>query len=156
MIKILEKIEEKYKSSLKEKNQTKIKTYRLIKSAIKDKDISLRSENDKIITDEDIFKILQSLIKQRKESFEMYSKGGRKNLAEIEMEEIKIIKALLPEQFNPDETKTLITQIIKEVKVESIKDMGKVMATLKTKYSGKIDMSLAGQLAKQIINEKNS
>ncbi|PPR42045.1 MAG: hypothetical protein CFH22_00114 [Alphaproteobacteria bacterium MarineAlpha5_Bin12] len=155
MIKILEKIEEKYKSSLKEKNQTKIKTYRLIKSAIKDKDISLRSENDKIITDEDIFKILQSLIKQRKESFEMYSKGGRKNLAEIEMEEIKIIKALLPEQFNPDETKTLITQIIKEVKVESIKDMGKVMATLKTKYSGKIDMSLAGQLAKQIINEKN-
>ena len=102
MIKILEKIEEKYKSSLKEKNQTKIKTYRLIKSAIKDKDISLRSENDKIITDEDIFKILQSLIKQRKESFEMYSKGGRKNLAEIEMEEIKIIKALLPEQFNPD------------------------------------------------------
>ena len=85
----------------------------------------------------------------------MYSKGGRKNLAEIEMEEIKIIKALLPEQFNPDETKTLITQIIKEVKVESIKDMGKVMATLKTKYSGKIDMSLAGQLAKQIINEKN-
>ena len=155
MIKILEKIEEKYKSSLKEKNQTKIKTYRLIKSAIKDKDISLRSENDKIITDEDIFKILQSLIKQRKESFEMYSKGGRKNLADIEMEEIKIIKALLPEQFNPDETKTLITQIIKEVKVESIKDMGKVMATLKTKYSGKIDMSLAGQLAKQIINEKN-
>ena len=155
MIKILEKIEEKYKSSLKEKNQTKIKTYRLIKSAIKDKDISLRSENDKIITDEDIFKILQSLIKQRKESFEMYSKGGRENLAEIEMEEIKIIKALLPEQFNPDETKTLITQIIKEVKVESIKDMGKVMATLKTKYSGKIDMSLAGQLAKQIINEKN-
>ena len=155
MIKILEKIEEKYKSSLKEKNQTKIKTYRLIKSAIKDKDISLRSENDKIITDEDIFKILQSLIKQRKESFEMYSKGGRKNLAEIEMEEIKIIKDLLPEQFNPDETKTLITQIIKEVKVESIKDMGKVMATLKTKYSGKIDMSLAGQLAKQIINEKN-
>ncbi|MBG77006.1 MAG: glutamyl-tRNA amidotransferase [Pelagibacteraceae bacterium] len=155
MIKILEKIEEKYKSSLKEKNQTKIKTYRLIKSAIKDKDISLRSENDKIITDEDIFKILQSLIKQRKESFEMYSKGGRKNLAEIEMEEIKIIKALLPEQFNPDETKTLITQIIKEVKVESIKDMGKVMATLKTKYSGKIDMSLAGQLAKQIIQEKN-
>ena len=155
MIKILEKIEEKYKSSLKEKNQTKIKTYRLIKSAIKDKDISLRSENDKIITDEDIFKILQSLIKQRKESFEMYSKGGRKNLAEIEMEEIKIIKALLPEQFNPDETKTLITQIIKEVKVESIKDMGKVMATLKTKYSGKVDMSLAGQLAKQIINEKN-
>ena len=155
MIKILEKIEEKYKSSLKEKDQTKIKTYRLIKSAIKDKDISLRSENDKIITDEDIFKILQSLIKQRKESFEMYSKGGRKNLAEIEMEEIKIIKALLPEQFNPDETKTLITQIIKEVKVESIKDMGKVMATLKTKYSGKIDMSLAGQLAKQIIQEKN-
>ena len=155
MIKILEKIEEKYKSSLKEKNQTKIKTYRLIKSAIKDKDISLRSENDKIITDEDIFKILQSLIKQRKESFEMYSKGGRKNLAEIEMEEIKIIKTLLPEQFNPDETKTLITQIIKEVKVESIKDMGKVMATLKTKYSGKIDMSLAGQLAKQIIQEKN-
>ncbi|MBH90901.1 MAG: glutamyl-tRNA amidotransferase [Candidatus Marinimicrobia bacterium] len=155
MIKILEKIEEKYKSSLKEKNQTKIKTYRLIKSAINDKDISLRSENDKIITDEDIFKILQSLIKQRKESFEMYSKGGRKNLAEIEMEEIKIIKALLPEQFNPDETKTLITQIIKEVKVESIKDMGKVMATLKTKYSGKIDMSLAGQLAKQIIQEKN-
>ena len=155
MIKILEKIEEKYKSSLKEKNQTKIKTYRLIKSAIKDKDISLRSENDKIITDEDIFKILQSLIKQRKESFEMYSKGGRKNLAEIEMEEIKIIKALLPEQFNPDETKTLNTQLIKEVKVESIKDKGKVMATLKTKYSGKIDMSLAGQLAKQIINEKN-
>ncbi len=155
MIKLLEIIEEKYKSSLKEKNETKIKTYRLIKSAIKDKNISLRSQNNKIITEDDILKILQSLIKQRKESFEMYSKGGRKNLAEIEMEEIEIIKSLLPEQLSSDETKKIIIQIIREEKIESIKDMGKVMAILKSKYSGKVDMSLAGKLAKQIIQEMN-
>ena len=156
MSKLRTKIEDSYITSLKEKNDIKIKTYRLIKSAIKDKDIALRTVDDKTgLSDNDILKLLQSLIKQRKESFEMYKKGGRDNLAQGELEEIDIIKTLLPKQMNQEEIKVLIGNIIKNENIKSVKDMGKIMSILKSKYSGQVDMSVAGKLAKEIIQTNN-
>ena len=91
MSEIREIIENNYKAALKERSEIKIKTYRLIKSAIKDKDISLRTGDKKQeFSDDDIMKLLQTLIKQRNESYEMYKKGGRENLASIELEEINM------------------------------------------------------------------
>ncbi len=146
-------IEEKYKTALKEKNEIKIKTLRLIKSAIKDKDIAERSANNKDkLTDEKILLLLQSLIKQRNESVEMYKKGGREKLAESELKEISYIKEFLPVQLGEVETKEIINKIIKNENVQNIKDMGKLMAKIKSDYSGKIDMSVAGRLAKEILN----
>ena len=146
-------IEEKYKTALKEKNEIKIKTLRLIKSAIKDKDIAERSaDNNDKLTDEKILLLLQSLIKQRNESVEMYKKGGREKLAEGELKEISYIKEFLPAQLSEIETKEIINNIIKNENVQNIKDMGKLMAKIKSDYSGKIDMSVAGRLAKEILN----
>ena len=155
MIELLLNIEEKYKQALINKETTEIRTLRLIKSAIKDKEISQRTEKNKDKLDEQaIISILQSLIKQRNESIELYKKGNRINLVEEEMKEIEIIKFFLPKQLNLDETKEVISNIIKDNSFNSIKDMGQIMKILKNKYSGKIDFSEAGKVAKDLINSK--
>ena len=152
MSELREKIEESYKLALKKKNEISIRTFRLIKSAIKDKDISLRTAVSKeVLGDDGILKLLQSLIKQRNESYDMYKKGGRDLLAEGELSEIEIIKTLLPVQMNEKELLALIKTIVKEENVESIKDMGKIILILRSKYSGQVDMSIAGKMAKDII-----
>ena len=146
------KIEEKYKNALKIKDDNSVKTLRLIKSAIKDKDISMRTEKNKEgLGEEGIFSLLQNLIKQRNESIEMYKKGNRENLAEIELKEIEVIKSLLPNQINSEELKSLIENTIKNENIQSIKDMGKLMKKLKSDHAGKIDMTVAGKLAKELI-----
>ena len=152
MSELREKIEESYKLALKKKNEISIRTFRLIKSAIKDKDISLRTAVSKeVLGDDGILKLLQSLIKQRNESYDMYKKGNRDLLAEGELSEIEIIKTLLPEQMNEKELLVLIKTIVKEENVESMKDMGKIILVLRSKYSGQVDMSIAGKMAKDII-----
>tara|TARA_B110000014_G_C20084124_1_gene566838 strand:+ start:164 stop:631 length:468 start_codon:yes stop_codon:yes gene_type:complete len=154
MSKLRENIEENYKSALKQKNEVSIRTFRLIKSAIKDKDISLRTKDFKEqLGDDGIIKLLQSLIKQRNESFDMYKKGGRDLLAKNELNEIEIIKTLLPTQIGEKELIELIETIIKQENVESVQDMGKIISILRSKYSGKVDMSIAGKLAKDIIQK---
>ena len=152
MSKLMDKIEEEYNKSLKEKNTIKTRTLRLVKSAIKDKEIELRSTDKSLkISEEDILKLFQNLIKKRNESVEMYNKGGRKNLAEEELEEINVIKFFLPIQLSEEKTKVVIEEIKKSENLSSIKDMGKLMNILKSKYSGQIDSSLAAKLAKDIL-----
>ena len=142
-------IEEKYKSAIKLKNMKEIGTLRLIKSAIKDKDIASRSnENKDGINEAEILSLLQNLVKQRKDSIESFKTASRDDLIAIEEEEIKIISSFLPEQINESETEKLILKIISEKKLESLKDMGKLMNELKTSHSGSIDMGLAGKIAK--------
>ena len=154
MIKLRLDIENKYKNVLKEKKDIEIKTLRLIKSAIKDKEIALRSkENKGELSEESIAEILQGMIKRRKESIEMFLKGGREQLVDLEKQEIEIIKSFLPKQLTEEETKEVIKNIIKENNFNSIKDMGKIMHELKSKYFGKIDLSLAGKLSKEILNQ---
>tara|TARA_B100001778_G_C18153659_1_gene434915 strand:- start:105 stop:560 length:456 start_codon:yes stop_codon:yes gene_type:complete len=149
---LIDKIDDKYKISIKEKDSNSINTLRLIKSAIKDKQISIRGKQD-TLTEGDILSLLQSLIKQRKDSIEAFNKANRKDLIEKEEAEIKIIENFLPSQKNESETKEIIENIIKENNFISIKDMGKVMNIIKSDYIGQIDMGLAGKIAKSSFDK---
>ena len=143
------KIEENYKNAIKNKNNNEINTLRLIKSAIKDKDIETRAKNkEEGISESEIMSLLQSLIKQRKDSIDSFKQASRDDLIEIEQSEINIISEFLPKQKDQEETKIIIEKIINEKNYETIKDMGKLMGDLKTKYSGSVDMALAGKIAK--------
>ena len=146
---IREDIEKKYKQSLKERNVNLTNTIRLIKSAIKNKDIAARSlETKEEIKDQEILSLLQNLIKQRKDSIEAFNIADRQDLVEKEQSEIQIINLFLPQQKNEKETENIINQLIQEQNLNSLKDMGKLMSFLKKDYSGEIDMGLAGKIAK--------
>ena len=150
-----EKIETDYKSALKSKDKNKISTYRLILSGIKDLDINNRSGPEKKDTDEnDIKKLLKKMIKQRTESIEVYKKGNRNDLLEIEQGEVNILSEYLPQQLGEEETKKLCTEIIEKTGASSIKDMGKVMGELKKNHSDSIDFSKAGAIIKEILNNQ--
>ena len=149
---LIEKIDEKYKISIKEKDSNSINTLRLIKSAIKDKQISLRVKNVNL-NDVDILALLQSLIKQRKDSIEAFTKANRTDLIEKEQAEINIIKNFLPEQKNENETIDIINKIILKNNFSSIKDMGNLMKIIKSEYQGEIDMGIAGKIAKSSLNK---
>ncbi len=145
-----DKIESHYNNSIKEKDSNSINTLRLIKSAIKDKEISVRGKKD-TLTDSDILSLLQSLVKQRKDSIEAFEKANRNDLIENELNEIKVIEMFLPKQMDEDETKMTIKSIIQENNFKSLKDMGSIMKIIKEKYAGKIDMGLVGKIAKSLL-----
>ena len=149
-----DKIETDYKNSLKTKDKAKISTYRLILSGIKDLDIINRSGPNKKDTDEeDIKKLLKKMIKQRNESIELYKNNNRKDLLEIEQNEIEVLSEYLPKQLSEDETKKICSEIAEKLGASSIKDMGKVMGELKKKHSDSIDFSKAGSILKEILNK---
>ena len=143
------KIDEDYKQSIKNKDQQKIDTLRLIRSAIKDKDISSRtSENKEGINDSEILSLLLNLIKQRNDSIEQFQKAKRDDLIKNEQSEIEIIKDYLPQQKTQEETEKIINEIISSNNLLSIKDMGKLMSIIKNDYAGEVDMGLVGKIAK--------
>jgi len=148
------KIDEDYKQSIKNKDQQKIDTLRLVRSSIKDKDISSRtSENKELINDAEILSLLINLIKQRKDSIEQFQKASRDDLIKNEESEIEIIKEYLPQQKTQEETEKIINEIITGNKLESIKDMGKLMSIIKNDYAGEVDMGLVGKIAKsKLVN----
>ena len=148
------KIDEDYKQSIKNKDQQKIDTLRLIRSAIKDKDISSRtSENKEGINDSEILSLLLNLIKQRNDSIEQFQKAKRDDLIKNEKSEIEVIKYYLPQQKNQEETERIINEIISSNNLKSIKDMGKLMSIIKNDYAGEVDMGLVGKIAKsKLIN----
>ena len=142
-------IEEDYKLSIKKKNPDKTNTLRLIKSAIKDKDISSRSESTKeVISDNEILSLMLSLIKQRKDSIEQFQKANRDDLIKNEQSEIKVINIYLPKQKSEEETEDIVNDLIKKNNMETIKDMGKLMGLVKNDYAGEVDMGLVGKIAK--------
>ena len=146
---IREDIERKYKQSLKERKINLTNTIRLIKSAIKNKDIAARSlETKEEIKDQEILSLLQNLIKQRKDSIEAFKIADRQDLIEKEQSEIQIINLFLPQQKNDKEIENIINQLIQEQNLNSLKDMGKLMSCLNKDHSGEIDMRLAGKIAK--------
>ena len=148
------KIDEDYKQSIKNKDQERVNTLRLIRSAIKDKDISFRtSENKEGINDAEILSLLINLIKQRKDSIEQFQKAKRDDLIKNEQSEIEIINEYLPQQKTQEETEKIINEIITTNNLESIKDMGKLMSIIKNDYSGEVDMGLVGKIAKsKLVN----
>ena len=147
---LFDKIDEKYKISIKEKDNNSINTLRLIKSSIKDKEIALRSKQEKLL-DKDILSLLQNMIKQRKDSIEAFAKANRNDLIEKEKNEVLVIEKFLPQQLSEGETKKIIAKIIQENNLSSLKDMGKLMSIIKTNYLGQIDMGVAGKIAKSSL-----
>tara|TARA_Y100001935_G_scaffold249891_1_gene249173 strand:- start:376 stop:831 length:456 start_codon:yes stop_codon:yes gene_type:complete len=147
-----EKIDNQYKNSIKEKDTNSVNTLRLIKSAIKDKEISLRGKKDNL-DNEDILNLLQSLIKQRKDSIESFEKANRPDLIDKEKSEINVIELFLPKQLDENTTRDIIKKIVEDKKLNSLKDMGSLMNILKTNYVGQIDMGLAGKIAKLVLGK---
>ena len=149
-----ETIETEYKNALKSKDKTKISTYRLILSSIKDLDIANRSgPNKKETDDEDIKKLFKKMVKQRAESIEIYKKNNRTDLLEVEQNEYDILTGFLPKQLSEEDTKKICEDLISKIGATSIKDMGKVMGELKKKYPDEIDFAKAGGLLRQLLNK---
>ena len=149
-----EKINQQFNAALKNKDKILVSTLRLIMAAIKDKDIANRSGEKKGESkDQEIIKVLQKMKKQRKDSADLYKKGGRAELLKVEEEEIKIIDTFLPKQLSEEETKKVCKEIIESLGASSIKDMGKIMGSLKQKYSDSIDFSKANIIIKGLLNQ---
>tara|TARA_B100001123_G_scaffold421736_1_gene529698 strand:+ start:653 stop:1111 length:459 start_codon:yes stop_codon:yes gene_type:complete len=147
------KINLDYNEALKAKDRSKISTYRLILSGIKDLDISNRSGPDKKETqDDDIKKLLKKMIKQRAESIEIYKKNNREDLLKVEEDEVEVLSSYLPKQLNDEEIKNICLDIKNKVGAESIKDMGKIMGELKKNYSDNLDFSKAGKILKDLLS----
>ena len=149
-----EKINEQFNTALKSKDKTLVSTFRLILSAIKERDIANRTgEKKEVVKDSEIVKILRKMKKQRKESGDLYKKGGRQELFEVEQSEIKIIDTFLPKQLDEEETKKVCKEIIESVGATSIKDMGKIMGSLKKKYADSIDFSKVNVIVKGLLSQ---
>ena len=147
------KINEQFNAALKSKNKTFISTFRLILAAIKERDIANRTGGKKEeIKDPEIIKVLRKMKKQRQESADLYKKGERQELSEIEESEIKIIDTFLPKQLGEEETRKICKEIIKSVGASSIKDMGKIMGSLKQKYPDSIDFSKVNLIVKGLLS----
>ncbi len=144
-------IEEKLNQALKSKDKKTYPTLRLIVSAIKDAEIANRTKGKKDISDSDITAILKKMVKQRNESCEVYKKAGRTELLENETTEIEIINLFLPKQLSAEETKKICEETIKSLGASSMKDMGKVMGALKSKYADTIDFSKVSIIIKELL-----
>ncbi|MGH1456881.1 MAG: GatB/YqeY domain-containing protein [Alphaproteobacteria bacterium] len=137
------------KEALKNKDKIAMSTIRLMMAALKDRDITAREKGDSDgIGDAEILQMLQSMIKQRQDSSKIYSEAGRDDLAEREEIEIDVIRGFMPKQLSEEEVGAIIDEKIAALKIESIKDMGKIMGVLKSEYAGQIDMGKAGGLVK--------
>jgi len=148
------KINQQFNAALKSKNKTLVSTFRLILAAIKERDIANRTGGKKEeVKDPEIIKVLRKMKKQRQESADLYKKGGRQELLEVEEMEIKIIDTFLPKQLGEDETRKICKEIIESMGASSIKDVGKIMGSLKQKYSDSIDFSKANVIVKGLLSQ---
>jgi len=144
-----DRLSETLKRALKAKESRTVATVRLILAALKDRDIAVRSKgNQDGIDEESILSLLQSMIKQRRDSIKLYEKGGRLELAQQEAQEIDVIETFLPEQLSDGDLADAVSTAIAEVEATTLKDMGKTMAALKSKYAGQMDFSKASALVK--------
>ena len=147
------KIDEKYISAFKLNKTEEVNTLRLVRNAIKNKDIDSRSTiNTEPINDTQILSVLQNMVKQRRDSIESFKVASRNDLIEKEKKEIEIINQFLPKQLIRDEIKTIIEKFSFDNKISSIKDMGKIMEHLKSNHSGSIDIRIAAKIAKELLN----
>ncbi len=141
------------KVAMKSGDKRKLATIRLMNAAIKDKDINSRTEghDSEKVSDATIMDVFAKMVKQRQDSITAFDAGGRAELAQAEREEMAIIQSYMPKQMSDDEAKAAIAGVIARVGATSVKDMGKVMAELKAKFSGQIDMGKAGGVVKALL-----
>lgn len=139
-------------TAMKAGEKDKTAAIRLIQAAIKNRDIEARTGKSPADDDTLVVEVLQKMVKQRRESIEMFTKGGRQELANKEAAEVAVIETFLPQQLGEDETRALIEGIKAEVGAESVKDMGKVMAVLKERHASALDMSKASGWVKAALS----
>ena len=148
-----ESLKDELKKSMLAKEQRATATLRLILAALKDRDIAGRSKGQTDgIGEDEILSMLQTMIKQRRESIEMYNKGGREELAKQEEEEIGIIERFLPAQMDDAAIEAAIDKVIESIGASGLKEMGKVMAALRDNYAGQMDFAKAGAIAKKLLS----
>ncbi len=145
------KITDALKQAMRDKDATRLSTLRLINAAIKDREIALRGTDKESagVSKGEVLGILGKMVKQRQESARAYEEGARLELAQNELDEIKIIEDFLPKKLSDDETTSAIDDAISASGASSIRDMGKVMGVLKSKYMGRLDFGKVGPMVKE-------
>ena len=147
-----EQINDSLKNAMKAKEQKRVGTLRLVNAALKDRDIAARTETSReLLGDDEILSLLAKMIKQREDSIAAYQAGNRPELAEIERNEIAIIREFMPKQMSADEAKAAIVKVIADLGASSLKDMGKVMVALKERFAGQMDFGKASGAVKEAL-----
>ena len=150
-----DQLRESLKQAMKAKDQRAVSTLRLILAALKDRDIAARTETSReLLGDDEILSLLAKMIKQREDSILAYEAGKRPELADAERAEIAVILEFMPKQMSADDAKAAIAKVIADLGATSIKDMGKVMATLKERFAGQMDFAKASGAVKDALNAK--
>ena len=140
------------KQAMRERDEAGVSTVRMILAALKDRDIAARGTGGtEPVDDAQVMELLQKMIKQREESIAMYERGGRQDLVEKERREIAVIRRFLPEQMTEAELEAAVAEARAAVGAASIKDMGKLMAELRTRYAGRMDFAKASAVAKRLL-----
>ena len=141
--------DEVLKAAMRARDTRAVSTMRLILAAVKDRDIAERGKgNPDGLSEQQVLALLQSMVKQREESIKLYEQGGRQDLADDERAEIGIIQQFLPQPLDEQQTTAAVDAIVTETGASSIKDMGRVMALLKQRHAGSIDLARAGALVR--------
>lgn len=139
------------KDAMRNKDKDRLSTLRMVNAAFQDRDIANRGVGKGAADNDELLQVLTKMVKQREESAKAYTDGGRPELADKERAEIEILREFLPVQMSEDEARAAIAAAVKEVGAESVKDMGKVMAELKARYTGQMDFSKASGIIKQLL-----
>ena len=142
-----ERLKEDMKAALKAKDKEKLSVIRMLQALIKNAEIDKRGE----LTDEEIVSLLMKYAKQRRESIELYEKGGRQDLVEKERRELQIVESYLPKQMSEEEIRELVKKVIEEVGATSPKDMGKVMQAVMPKVKGRADGSVVNKIVRELL-----
>lgn len=147
------RLNESLKEAMRAKDKCAVSTLRLILAALKDRDIAARGKGQTEGVDEDqIIEMLQKMVRQRRDSIEMYRQGQRQDLVEKEAAEIEVIERFLPKQMDEAAVREAVEEAISEQGAESIKDMGRVMAALKSRYAGRMDFAKASGIVKEKLS----
>jgi uncharacterized protein YqeY len=143
-----ERLVEEMKQAMKSNDKLRLSTIRMIRSALKNKEIELRKK----LEDEDVVKVVQVMVRKGEESVEQFQAGGRVDLVEKEKKELEILKSFLPQPLSQEEILKIIDQSIQETQASSLKDIGKVMKSVMPKIGGKADGKLINQLVKERLS----
>jgi uncharacterized protein YqeY len=138
--------------AMKARDERRVGALRMMQAAIKNKDIELRTAPTTLGDDQVVAEVLTKMAKQRRESIEMYVAGNRPELADAERAELAVVESFLPQQMDPAQAQAAVRALVEELGAEGPKDMGRVMAALKDRFAGQIDMSRASLMVKQALN----
>lgn len=146
-----EDLQKALKESMLAKDTQRVSAVRLIIAGMKEKDVDARGKGQKEASETELLSMMQNMIKQRKDSIDMYLKGNRQDLADKEQAEINVIETFLPKQMNDDEILAAVKAAVADTGATSMKDMGKIMGILKSKYAGQMDFGKVSSVIKTLF-----